>query len=274
MVTAHSVRRLLAGTSSPSSVTRNAQCRPDTANRWASPVSCMATASPSGSSVRSPVSSAVRKPRTDGSSQTAAIRCPQGMDGPQRQPLHTAPAAIVHGGVLPLVQQGVHASGGELRQLRAPDAGGILPPCRAGQLLARLQRQYLPAAVVHSPGAEEAVKAHCDPAAPLRLLRPRADRGGKVVFRAAPRLHRLLHRRLIDGEIHQRRRQRPQYQLAAPEVPPLLRPQAQAQRRQADANRRPEVPAAPRQQQDKEQSRGEGESGSGQYAHTLSPPRR
>ena len=199
---------------------------------------------------------------------------PQGMDGPQRQPLHTAPAAVVHGGVLPLVQQSVHATGGELRQLRAPDAGGILPPCRAGQLLARLQRQHLPAAVVHSPGAEEAVKAYRDPAAPLRLLRPRADRGGKVVFRAAPRLHRLLHRRLIDGEIHQRRRQRPQYQLAAPEVPPLLRPQAQAQRRQADANRRPEVPAAPRQQQDKEQSRGEGESGSGQYAHTLSPPRR
>ena len=74
MVTAHSVRRLLAGTSSPSSVTRNAQCRPDTANRCASPVSCMATASPSGSSVLSPVSSAVRKPRTDGSSQMAAIR--------------------------------------------------------------------------------------------------------------------------------------------------------------------------------------------------------
>ena len=174
---------------------------------------------------------------------------PQHLDGPQRQPLDAAPAAVGNGHVLPLVQQGVHAPRRELGQLRAADAGGVLPPRRAGQALSRLQRQHLAVAVVHSLGAEKAVQPHGDLAAVSCLLRPRADGGGELPHPAAARQHRLLYRRLIDDKIRQCRHQRPQEELAAPEPAASPRPQAQRQRQQADACRRPQIPAAPRQHQ-------------------------
>ena len=155
---------------------------------------------------------------------------PQHLDGPQRQPLDAAPAAVGNGHVLPLVQQGVHAPRRELGQLRAADAGGVLPPRRAGQALSRLQRQHLAVAVVHGLSAEKAVQPHGDLAAVGCLLRPRADGGGELSRLSTALQHRLLYRRLIDNEIRQCHRQWPQEELAAPEPAASPRPQAQRQR--------------------------------------------
>lgn len=65
-------RRLLPS-SRPSRLTRNAQCRPDTANRWESPAWDMAVSSATDRPPRSPVSSAVTKAAVVSSSQMAAI---------------------------------------------------------------------------------------------------------------------------------------------------------------------------------------------------------
>ena len=189
----------------------------------------------------------------------------------KRQPAELSCAALPHLRLVSLIEQGVYASGRELRQLCASDIGGILPPRRAGQRLPRLQRQQLLPAIIRSLGPVHPMEPHRHRSASLRLPRPGADGAGKRRLRAAEVQHRLLHHRLIRSEIHQRRRQRPQDQLAPPE--PLLRPppQIQAQRGQRQPRRRPQIPSGPRQQQYQKQSCRKGERYGGQYAHMLSP---
>ena len=67
------VRRRCAGISIASRLTRNAQCSPETANRWLSPTSETIWLSVSLMPLRSPVSSARRKPVASDSPQISRI---------------------------------------------------------------------------------------------------------------------------------------------------------------------------------------------------------
>ena len=172
---------------------------------------------------------------------------------------------------IPVVQQGVDAAGAELPQVAVADGGHVVPPGRAGELVAGAEGKQVVIAVVDGLRAGKAAEADGDLRAVHRGLRPVADGGGEVVLPAAEGLHRLADEGAVGGEIQKRKRQGQEHQQDAAEVG---RSPAQQRPQEGHQGQRPggvELPAVPGQEGE-EQSGGKGEANSGQNAHTLSPP--